>query len=212
MRVLAPEHIGYRRTNVPKPKLTLKERLLAHIKINEQTGCWEWTGSKKPAGYGQISIPTPKGAYPLYAHRVAYEIYKGPIPDGYETDHLCRNRGCVNPDHLEAVPQEINRIRGAGSGGSLSPEVINNVCQKGHPRTPASTGYFTLEGRRRRFCKICYAINRDKYREDINRKYREKWHQRYPNSTYRKRRTENAANKTQGAPGEATDPIDENQP
>jgi hypothetical protein len=177
---------------VPRKQLTLKERLLAHIKINEETGCWEWTGSKKPAGYGQMSIPTRKGAYPLYAHRVSYEIYKGTIPE----------------DHLEAVPRETNRVRGAGSGGSLSPEMVNNTCQNGHPRTTDSTGYC----RGKRYCKICYAINRNKHREEINRRYREKWHRLYPNTAYRAKRTTNAKNKIQGAPGDATEPMDENHP
>lgn len=48
----------------------------------------------------------------IYAHRLSYELFVGPIPDGYELDHLCRNRGCVNPAHLEAVTHRVNVLRG----------------------------------------------------------------------------------------------------
>lgn len=64
--------------------------------------CWEWTG-QKDSGYGRYSGRP--------AHRVTYEVLVGPIPDGLTLDHLCRNKGCVNPDHLEPVTSSENTRR-----------------------------------------------------------------------------------------------------
>jgi len=74
------------------------------------TGCWLWTLSIKPKGYGQI-----KNAGRLaYAHRIAYQLLRGPIPKGMTIDHLCRVRCCVNPDHMEVVTNRTNVLRGTG--------------------------------------------------------------------------------------------------
>jgi len=72
------------------------------------SGCWVWTGSLQGGGYARIM--TDGRMQP--AHRVAYELKHGPIPDGLEMDHLCRVRCCVNPDHLEAVTTSVNQLRG----------------------------------------------------------------------------------------------------
>lgn len=71
-------------------------------------GCWEWTGSRHPRGYGEFF----DGSTVVRAHRWAYEQFVGPIPEGLVIDHLCRNTGCVNPLHLEAVTQTENIRRG----------------------------------------------------------------------------------------------------
>ena len=75
--------------------------------VNPDTGCWEWQLSRNCNGYGQ----TGRGGKKQGAHRYYYEQHKGQIPKGMEIDHLCRNRGCVNPDHLEAVSHSINLKR-----------------------------------------------------------------------------------------------------
>jgi len=72
--------------------------------INKKTGCWEWVKDITWGGYGSKNG---RGA-----HRVYYERYKGEIPKGLEIDHLCRNRKCVNPEHLEAVTKAVNQRRG----------------------------------------------------------------------------------------------------
>lgn len=89
----------------------LQARFLKKYRVAE-SGCWDWIASKKPNGYGQIQTGR-RGEGLVYAHRVSYELHKGPIPESLVIDHLCRNRGCVNPEHLEAVPFIENVRRGA---------------------------------------------------------------------------------------------------
>ncbi len=86
----------------------LEERFWARVRRSGPLECWEWTGAHAPQGYGQIR------AYgkTQNAHRIAWEIVRGEIPDGLQIDHLCRNRGCVNPAHLEPVTQRENILRG----------------------------------------------------------------------------------------------------
>jgi hypothetical protein len=83
------------------------------------------------------------------AHRVSYEIYKGAIPDGMQVDHLCRVRSCVNPDHLEAVPQATNLERGEGFVGQ---NVRKTHCPRGHQY---DSTYTRPSGKTERICTTC---------------------------------------------------------
>jgi hypothetical protein len=65
--------------------------------------CWTWMASRHSNGYGQFHAPTT-----TLAHRFSYEVHKGRVPEGLVIDHLCRNRACVRPSHLEAVTQQVN--------------------------------------------------------------------------------------------------------
>jgi hypothetical protein len=78
------------------------------------SGCWLWLLSDGSHGYPQGSMPTVMGERVSLAHRMSYLAYNGEIPDGYEVDHLCRNRCCVNPSHLEATTKHANRARAYG--------------------------------------------------------------------------------------------------
>lgn len=72
-------------------------------------GCWEWRRSLTKDGYGRIDMLVKHGvSYPRMAHRISYETFVGPIPEGLQIDHLCRNRSCINPDHLEPVTAKEN--------------------------------------------------------------------------------------------------------
>jgi hypothetical protein len=110
-------------------------------------GCWEWTGAKYPHGYGRLSI----FKRTLYPHRVSYEIHKGAIPAGLHIDHLCRNRGCCNPAHLEAVTCAENIKR-----SPIAPATLNagkTHCIHGHEFTPENT--VLINGGRGRACRTC---------------------------------------------------------
>lgn len=110
--------------------MNLPERFIDKICFEALTGCWIWTGSKTRSnefGYGQF-WDSSKGKTVL-AHRFSYESIKGAIPVGLDVDHLCRNRACCNPDHLEPVCRGENMMR--------SPHFKDReVCPKGHVMTP----------------------------------------------------------------------------
>lgn len=104
--------------------------------------CWIWTAFCDHYGYGKFNVEAKR---PAMAHRVAYEWLVGPIPDGLELDHLCRNPPCVNPAHLEPVTHSQNVRRGKRGVRATS-------CRSGHPHTPDSV-WLTKRGDR--ICKIC---------------------------------------------------------
>ena len=97
--------------------LTLSERFEAKVERLE-SGCWKWMGALLDTGYGVLHEGGKVGRA-LRAHRVAYELYRGEIPEGLVLDHLCHNRWCVNPEHLEAVTNHVNVLRGNMPGSVI---------------------------------------------------------------------------------------------
>lgn len=120
---------------------------LEHYSTLSAEGCWEWTASRTGAGYGKVWW---RGAL-RQAHRVAYELLRGPIPPGLVIDHLCRNRACINPDHMEPVTNAENLRRGARGR-------MVTQCAQGHAYTPENT-YLKGNG-----CRACRTCRRDRDR------------------------------------------------
>lgn len=85
--------------------------IMSKVLPEPNSGCWLWTGCDNTFGYGLIRIP---GGKLKTAHRVLYELLRGPVAKELDLDHLCRVRCCVNPDHLEPVSRSENLKRGAG--------------------------------------------------------------------------------------------------
>lgn len=106
--------------------------------IHSQTGenlgpCWLWTACKTRLGYGKFGLA--KGRTML-AYRLSYEVIAGPVASGLELDHLCRVRGCVNPDHLEPVTHTVNVARGEARDAVVSYLASITHCPFGHPYDP----------------------------------------------------------------------------
>jgi len=116
-------------------------------KVLKTNSCWLWIGATAGGKYGDYGVIRFKNRQ-TYAHRASYEYFKELIPPKMQIDHLCRNRSCVNPDHLECVSQQENLLRG---DGYTAMNARKTHCKRGHE--------FTLENTCRktkwRRCKIC---------------------------------------------------------
>lgn len=136
----------------------LRGRISAAVAIDEN-GCWIWQRYLNPtSGYGLISVRSRR----LYAHRVSWEAFTGEkIPAGFQVDHLCRVRSCVNPEHLEPVTSRTNLLRG---NTVTARAAAATHCPQGHPYDSENT-YVAPNGNRQ--CRIC---RRERRREWSARK------------------------------------------
>ena len=142
--------------------MSVEDRLW-HRLVEDANGCWIWTGARSGRGgladqYGHMWVD---GAY-CKVHRLAYELVVGKIPDGLQLDHLCRNRLCANPAHLEPVTVGENLRRGNGPTG------VNHRktrCKRGHPLSGRNVGRHAQGGWR--YCRACKALQMREYRRRL---------------------------------------------
>lgn len=132
------------------PWMSDRDKVRFESKVIRTDGCHHWFGEMNSYGYGQMTVR----GWRISSHILAYYERHGPVPCGRQLDHLCRNPGCVNPDHLEAVTQRENILRGVGASAR---HAMKTHCHRGHPldngnvyRALLPSGY---TGRR---CKTCH--------------------------------------------------------
>lgn len=134
---------SYGGVDVGLPHRIIADTFWGHV--DKSAACWMWLGGQTK-GYGTYST--------TMAHRVAYLLCVGPIPDGLELDHLCYTPLCVNPSHLEPVTRTENIRRRIAAGPPRPPAPLRTHCTKGHEFTPENTIPRDGGGRGQR-CRIC---------------------------------------------------------
>lgn len=137
---------------------SLEDRFWAKVDRRRWDECWLWLASVAGAPgkqYGKMRRgPASKGW--VSAHRLSYELANGPIPQGLVIDHLCRNKLCVNPAHLEAVTMRENTIRGALPKVTVLRHAAKTHCKNGHEFTDKTVRlYLTSKGYWTRVCRAC---------------------------------------------------------
>lgn len=139
----------------------LAERLWEKVDRSEPDQCWIWTGALDTAGYGKIrraraEVRSTGGPHHWPAHRLSYTLLVGPILEGLDVDHLCRNRACVNPGHLEPVSRQVNVLRGVGLSAL---NALKTHCIRGHEFNDKNTRRTRhKDGGIRRECRACDRI------------------------------------------------------
>ncbi len=155
MRLTKPKSL-----DLVKNKQVLQKRVTEiSLQIKPSGSCLLFTGSKNQGGYGHVSI----GGNVFMVHRVIWEYLRGKIPDGKEIDHLCKNRSCINVNHLEPVTRRENILRSNAPSGIKSRQTL---CKYGHDlMDPTNTIIMIRNGNPNRHCRLCLNL------EQMKRKY-----------------------------------------
>lgn len=150
-------------------RLSVEDRIMSRVYMKPDCSCWFWRGIHDRDGYAKMTHRN----RPIAVYRLAYETFKAPIPDGMEMDHICRERGCVNPSHVEPVTSRENTLR-----SPIAPAAINarmEKCPNGHEFSVVKFGKRT-----QRRCLICSKRRRQEYfqenKDAITAARREKRH------------------------------------
>jgi len=134
--------------------------------VKQANGCWEWTGHMTKSGYGTFC----EDAYPIRAHRYSFKAHNGPLLSGMQIDHLCRNRACVNPEHLEQVTAMENVRRAIKAVRSIPYDKPIDRCPSGHVYADYG-GPYTWRGCT--YCRECRRIlGRERYLKNKAAEYR----------------------------------------
>lgn len=133
-------------------KLSVEDRFMSHVFMIPESTCWWWSKAHDKDGYACFSNKTNPKSNTHRAQRIAYELFVGEIPPGLVTDHICRNRGCVNPRHLEPVTGKINTNRGINANSRKT------HCKFGHPFDEKNTRINGIQ----RQCRACNNIREKK--------------------------------------------------
>lgn len=123
----------------------IEDRFISRIEVRPESDCWYWTGFLNAQGYGHITL---KGRL-IPVHRFSYELFVGAIPAGLVLDHLCRNRACANPWHLEPVTNRENILRGEAQAAT---NARKTHCLRGHPLSGSN---LIVRRNGHRTCRVC---------------------------------------------------------
>jgi hypothetical protein len=139
--------------------MTVREHIEKFAVVEPNTGCWLWAGCVQ-RGYGVVTRQVEgSGKKRFYAHRLSYESFRGPIPDGLQLDHLCRVTVCVNPEHLELVTCRVNVLRGHTRAAANQ---AKTHCIHGHSLLDPSN---MRRNGRMRVCRACLRANNARCRQ-----------------------------------------------
>lgn len=142
---------------------TMDDKTLARFMsriVKLDNGCWQWTGYTN-GGYGGMNV----NGKAYRVHRLAYEHFVGPIPEGLVLDHLCRNRACANPDHLEPVTHHTNILRGVGTGAQHARRTHCSKCGGEYTQRNDNPNW--------RFCKACASAYNLAWKREWRKTHRE---------------------------------------